>query len=265
MHKESFYKTAIFVLIAVIISMGAFIFFKKPARPPVQIREVSRIPKAVKGRIAIVIDDLGYTSKNLSILDGIKHKMTFSILPNLDYSAQISSQLHKKGFEVILHLPMEPDEQENLEPNTILASMDGPQIKTIVGSCLSGISHVKGVSNHMGSKVTKDQRALKVILEELKKRRLYFLDSFVTSKSLGQKLASELKVRFAKRDIFLDNESDAQYIRGQIAQLKIKARENGHAIGIGHDRKLTLEVLKEELPKIAKEGYKFVFVSDLVK
>jgi uncharacterized protein len=191
--------------------------------------------------------------------------MTFSVLPNLDYSNEISAQLSKMGFEVMLHLPMEPDEAENLEPNTILTSMDETKIKSIISSALSGLSHVKGVSNHMGSKVTKDQRSLMVILSELKKRRLYFLDSFVTSKSLGQELASAMKVRFAKRDVFLDNESDAQYILGQIELLKIKAKEKGYAIGIGHDRRLTLEVLRDELPKIAGEGYKFVFVSDLVK
>jgi hypothetical protein len=245
--------------------MGVFIFSRKPEKPPVQVQKVSKVPKAVKGRIAIVIDDLGYTSKNLSILEDIKYKMTFSVLPNLDYSEEVGSMLHKKGFEVMLHLPMEPEEKENLESNTVLTSMDESKIKTIISSALSSLPHVKGVSNHMGSKVTKDERTLKIILAEFKKRRLYFLDSFVTSKSLGQELAAVMKVEFAKRDIFLDNESDAQYIRGQIEQLKNKARQKGYAIGIGHDRKLTLEVLKEELPKIARDGYKLVFVSDLVK
>jgi polysaccharide deacetylase 2 family uncharacterized protein YibQ len=39
----------------------------------------------------------------------------------------------------------------------------------------------------------------------------------------------------------------------------------GQAIGIGHDRKITLEVLKEVMPSIEKEGYKFVFVSELIR
>jgi len=39
----------------------------------------------------------------------------------------------------------------------------------------------------------------------------------------------------------------------------------GHAIGIGHDRKVTLEVLKEVMPELDREGFKFVFVSELVK
>jgi polysaccharide deacetylase 2 family uncharacterized protein YibQ len=100
-------------------------------------------------------------------------------------------------------------------------------------------------------------------LDLIKKKHLFFLDSFVTGNSLAKQLAEEKKVRFAKRDVFLDNHPDPFYIRQQIEQLKKKARINGQAVGIGHDRKTTLEVLREELPGMEKEGYKFVFVSDL--
>jgi hypothetical protein len=106
---------------------------------------------------------------------------------------------------------------------------------------------------------------MNILFSELKKRRLYFLDSYVSGNSLAVELSEKNKVRSAKRDVFLDNNLESSYIKAQIERLKKKARQNGEAIGIGHDRKITLEVLKETLPELAKEGYRLVFVSELVR
>jgi hypothetical protein len=100
-------------------------------------------------------------------------------------------------------------------------------------------------------------------MAEAKKRKLYFFDSFVTNKSVCSELARKIKIRFAKRDIFLDNQDDFGYIQGQLIKLKHLAKRQGIAIGIGHDRKNTLLVLKEMLPQLEKEGYKFVFLSQV--
>jgi polysaccharide deacetylase 2 family uncharacterized protein YibQ len=70
---------------------------------------------------------------------------------------------------------------------------------------------------------------------------------------------------FTKRDVFIDNKQSPDYIKGQVYKLKTRARIYGQVIGIGHDRKTTLEVLKEVMPQLEKEGYRFVFVSELVK
>ena len=44
------------------------------------------------------------------------------------------------------------------------------------------------------------------------------------------------------------------------------AKENGKVVGIGHATKeITLNILKEEIPKIHRKGYEFVFVSELLE
>jgi polysaccharide deacetylase 2 family uncharacterized protein YibQ len=106
---------------------------------------------------------------------------------------------------------------------------------------------------------------VEVLFNELNKKHLYFLDSFVTPDSVCEALAGKLNIPFARRDVFLDNQTDPEYIRGQVHKLKTLALERGWAIGIGHDRKNTIEVLKEEMPKMEKDGCKFVFVSELLK
>jgi len=117
----------------------------------------------------------------------------------------------------------------------------------------------------MGSQATSDLRTMVPIFKELSRKHLYFLDSFTSSDSVCEDLAQKLKVAFVKRDVFIDNESDPEYIRGQIAKLKSLASARGWAIGIGHDRKNTLDVLREELPKIINEGYELVYVSELAQ
>ena len=244
----------------VIILLGVFIGTRRPKRP-------AKIPVAitVKGRIAIVLDDWGYNTNNLDIIDQIKYPVTASILPNLNYSRQVAEEFHNRGLGVILHLPMEPHEKYRLEKNTILTTMDEQNISKIIDEDLGNIIYANGVSNHMGSAATEDKRTMEIVFKELKKKHIFFLDSFVTAKSVCTNLARKMGIETAKRDVFLDNTEEAGYIRAQIYKLKLRAKNKGYAIGIGHNRKITLQVLKEVMPQLEKEGFKFVLLSELVR
>lgn len=258
MKEYQRHRVLIPILILIIILQGIFIaVLLKPKKIPK--------PIAIRGKIAIVIDDWGYNLNNLHILKQIKYPLTCAILPNLSYSKLVAEEAHKKGFQIILHLPMEPHEKFRLEQNTITTSMDESSIAAILSDDLEGISFVAGVSNHMGSKATEDARVMEIIFKELKKRHLFYLDSFVTAKSVCKEVAGKINLGLARRDIFLDNKQDAEYIKGQVAKLKKVAAVYGEAVGIGHDQRITLEVLKEEMSKLAKEGYRLVFISELVK
>lgn len=255
------YKKIILILSVLVIIESVFIIHLWISRP----KRLPKIPAAIKGKIAIVIDDWGYNLNNLHILEQIKYPLTVSVLSDLNYSQIIAEELHRRGLEIILHLPMEPYEKVRLEQNTIMTYMDEPTIKSIIDRDLANVPHVLGVSNHMGSKATEDLNTMGIIFKELTKRHLYFLDSLVSSKSICSDLANKMHLLFAKRDIFLDNKEEPEYIRKQIYKLKIKAKVYGQAIGIGHDRAITLDVLKDVMPELEKEGYRFVFVSELVR
>ncbi|MEW6100845.1 MAG: divergent polysaccharide deacetylase family protein [Candidatus Omnitrophota bacterium] len=258
--KERKYKLIIGALLAIIALQGIVFIASRPKKPVIVKR-----PREISGRIAIVIDDWGYNLRNLNNVSEIKYPLTIAVLPSLSYSRELAEELRKSGFEVILHLPMEPHEKYRLEKNTLMTNFNEEEIKKIMDGALTSIAYAKGVSNHMGSKATEDRKTMGIIFKELKKRHLYFLDSYVSPESVCQGLAKEMDLDFAKRDIFLDNEEDPLYIRQQLDKLKKHAKARGSAIGIGHDRRVTLEVLKEVMPKFEKEGYKFVFVSDLLK
>jgi polysaccharide deacetylase 2 family uncharacterized protein YibQ len=268
------YKIIIGILALVIIGQWFYIYINKPvvgpAREPgkviVTVKPRKPLPSApAKGTIAIVLDDWGYNVSSLPLIEQINYPLTLSVLPNLPYSQKVASELHRRGFEIILHLPMEPFQKTGLEKNTILTSMDGQTIQNILNENLSTFPYARGINNHMGSRATEDNRTMQIIMFELKKKNLYFLDSFVTSRSVAESEALRSGVPFVKRDIFLDNQPDETYIRQQIYKLVSRARQHGYAVGIGHDRKTTIEVLMQVMPEIAKDGYRFVFLSELVK
>ncbi len=251
-------------LIFILIFLLFFVFIALILMPIHKKAEVKRAP-IYKGRIAIVIDDWGYRLDNLPIIRGIKQPLTCAVLPNLRNSALVAQNLNNLGFEIILHLPMEPKEKYRLEKNTITLGMNADQIRNIIDTDLASVIFAKGVSNHMGSAITVNERLTFIVMNEVKKHRLYFLDSYVSIKSVCQKIAKKMELKFAKRDVFLDNQNDPEYIKGQLIKLKNLSKKNKAAIGIGHDRKTTLMVLKEMLPQLEEQGYKFVFVSEIVK
>lgn len=262
MKKEKGYKIAVLVLSAVVITETFFLIGLLSKQPK---KSVKPAVSAAKGRIAIVIDDWGYNLNNLSLAGQIKLPFTASVLPNLGYSRDVSEELLSRGVEIILHLPMESKERNRQEKNTVLVSLKEAPIVKIIDEDLESIMYAKGVSNHQGSMATENSKTMEIVLKELKRRNLFFLDSFVTARSVCFGLSRKIGVPYAKRDIFLDNRDDPAYIKEQINKLKLRAKSRGSAIGIGHDRKATLEVLKEAMPQLEKEGYKLVFLSELVR
>lgn len=220
-----------------------------------------------KARIAIVLDDWGYSLRNITHLEKIDIPLTLSILPAHRYSQKIARYAQDRGLEIILHLPLEPMEHVRLESDTILTSMSKEQVVEILNRQLKSFSGISGVSNHMGSKATASRELMKIILSELARGDLFFLDNLVTTASVGKKVAKELSLSLVRRDIFLDNKQDYEYIAGQLDKLIELAKVKGKAIGVGHDRKLTLMVLKDKLSKFdfSQEAIEFVFVSQLLE
>lgn len=260
MDRYTKYKIALAVLSLIVIVLSALLIRfwpKKKAGPP----------EPIKGKIAIVIDDWGYNLHNLHFLDEIKYPLTISILPNLVHSREVAHEVEARALELILHLPLEPmaDERLRWEKDTIRTDMKPSQIKEILLKDINSLPSIKGVSNHMGSKATGDLKTMRVIFQELKKRRLYFLDNLVSHSSICPGLAADMGMKFGKRDIFLDNEAKPDYIRTQIGRLRLQALRRGYAIAVGHNRKLTLHILKEVMPELEREGFEFVFVSELVQ
>ncbi|MDP8258646.1 MAG: divergent polysaccharide deacetylase family protein [Candidatus Aadella gelida] len=248
---------------AILIAFG-FIVYDLFLRPPIIEEKEVQVPDE-RFRIAIVLDDFGYNKRNFSALEKIDIPLTLAVLPHAPYSETVCKFAKNKGFDVILHLPLQPEgENEPVEKNTINDGMDDDTVRKVISEALDSVSFAKGVSNHMGSKATRDRRLMKIVFDELKKRDLFFLDSYTAKDSVCLEIAAEKGVPYLRRDIFIDNQKDEVYIGEQFEKLVKRRKAGGSAVGIGHDHPVTVKVLAEEAPKISGEEIVFVGLSDLV-
>ncbi len=247
-----------------VIEAGKASKARKAGKPEIQPAVVADKPKHT-AKVAIVLDDWGYNVRNVESALKIDAPITFSILPNLPYSARIANAVFEDGKEVVLHLPIEPRESGPLEKKTIMTGMSEDTIDEILVSSIKTVPNLKGISNHMGSKGTEDKRVMAAIFKRMKKERLYFLDSLVTSDSVCREVSGAAGIKFAARSIFLDNELDPDYIRGQFHKLAKQALATGAALGVGHDRAPTIAVLSEIVKEYEEMGIEIVPASSLAR
>ena len=237
---------------------------KKRAVVVVAAPAVVKPPKAA--RIAIVIDDFGYHTSNLPAFFDIKEPLTFSILPNLRHSTDVANAAREHGCEVILHLPMQSHRKDVTEERDTLKPGDGKKsVEARLAKAIASVPGLKGVSNHMGSMATEDKELMYEVLSYLKKHDLFFFDSLTSDKSVCREVAGSVGIRFAKRDIFLDNSNNVDSIAVELADLEKLAFKRGQGIAICHDRKNTAVALAKAMPQMAKDGIEFVYLSEMEK
>ena len=222
--------------------------------------------KIILAKIALVIDDWGYNNKVLRKALDLKIPITFAILPRLPYSTKIANRVNSSGHEAILHLPLEPHNAEKhpLEKNTIFTSMAQEEIEIILKEDITSVPDITGINNHMGSKATESEHVLNILFDYIKNNGLYFLDSYTSNNSLAPRIAKQKGILFAKRDVFIDNVNDKNHIKEQLLKAKSIAATKGNVIAIGHAKALTLDTIKEIIPQFEKEGFKFVYLTEIL-
>jgi len=260
--------TGISILIILVVTaalIADYLIEKKPSIPSFEVypkEDVpSRKPKAVPvvpGRlpkVVIIVDDLGYDKKMAQRFIDLDADFTFSVLPLSPFQKSIASYAYKKGHEVMLHLPMEPFEYPGINPGkgALLSSMGADELIDQLERDIDDVPFIRGVNNHMGSKITSTSDQMRQIFTILKIKKLYFVDSRTTSKTLCKPSAQLLQIPFAERDIFLDNVQKPDAIREQLQKLINVAKKHGDAIGIAHPHKTTYAVFQKMLPELKKQ------------
>ncbi len=240
----------------------------EPVAVPPEPEEVKPLlPGEPQLRGAIIIDDMGARMSRFRSLAELDYKVTVSVLPHLRYSGRLAKEAGDLGFEVILHLPMEPGNTAVYRPGkgALYTSMAPDLIRERLAADIADVPGIKGVNNHMGSKFTEDSTGMGVVLEALAKRGLFFIDSKTSPGSVAGKLAGSYGVKTASRDVFLDNERNKDYIKGQFKEFIKDVQRRGSAIAIGHPYLETIEVLKETQKELREAGITIVDVSELVE
>ena len=227
-------------------------FHREAVVPPPPITRIKPVTNGIP--VAIIIDDIGYDRKMAEGFLELDVPLTFSVLPQGTYNHSIIDQALKKDVEIMLHLPMEPGNYPSVNPGpgALLSSMKPDELIAQLNANLDRVPSVKGVNNHMGSKLTASSEQMRQIFTILKKRDLFFVDSRTSADTLCRPSAELLHLPFAERDVFIDHEQTREFVRKQLKLLIKRANRQGYAIGIAHPHPVTLEVLKEMLPDLKK-------------
>ncbi|UCE78795.1 MAG: divergent polysaccharide deacetylase family protein [Nitrospiraceae bacterium] len=227
-----------------------------------EIPDVSHISETKQPlpKIAVVVDDLGPNKRPVQSLLNSDAPLVFSILPHEAHSKWIADTAYERGHEIIAHIPMEAETEKKLGAGGLYTWMKADEIQEVLEKDVETIPHIIGISNHMGSAFTADEKAMDVLMAALKKRKFVFLDSMTTQTSAGTIAARKHGVHLYKRNIFLDNKDDPAYIEQQWEKAVMIAKERGYAIVLAHPRKNTITFLEKTL---RKNDVEFVTLSEL--
>jgi uncharacterized protein len=222
-------------------------------------------------RLAIIIDDMGHDRAPADQLLALPFSLTISILPHLPLSAEVADAAYRRGDQVLLHLPMEPEaggggsEGATQEPIELRVGMSTGEVSETLAGMLETVPHAAGVNNHEGSRATADVPLMQALMPDLRARNLFFIDSRTTAATVAYATAEQDGVPAASRKVFLDDVPTKEAVRAQLELAVKDAARDGSAIAIGHPHPATIAALAEQGPALESRGIRLVFASDLVQ
>lgn len=221
-----------------------------------------------KAKIALLIDDFGYSDdQNLlnAFFEELDFPFTISIIPGTPFAQEVARKAHLAGKEIILHLPMQPEGAfKNQYKWIVMEKMSEEKIRQTVREAIESVPYVEGLNNHMGSLVTTREDIMRPVLEVLKEKEMFFVDSKTSSRSIAYSLAQKLRVKSTFRTIFLDNQKKQTYIEHQFNQLLSLTKNKDKVLGLGHADLETASALAELTRKCDYRKFSFVFISEIV-
>ena len=216
-------------------------------------------------KIVVVIDDLGlkhFNSKRAAMLPG---PLTMAYLPYADDLPEQTKFAKAHGHELMVHMPMQPlRDTADPGPNVLLTVLKKAELMKRIQKNLSAFDGYVGINNHMGSAFTQDQKGLEILMAELQKRDILYLDSRTSATSIAEPTARRYNVATTGRDVFLDHVISEEFITGALQRAEDHALKHGSVIAIGHPHDLTLDALEKWLPTLERKGFELVPITAIM-
>ena len=217
--------------------------------------------------ISIIIDDIGYRNiDDMKALD-LPGPIAYAIMPHSPQAKKMSDIAKLYGKDILLHLPMEAVEDEKnrfLGPGGLNHDMNEFQFISTLSSNFSSVPNIIGVNNHMGSLLTRDSERMGWLMDYLTIKKMFYIDSVTSRDSVASIVALKKNVPYLKRDVFLDNSKDKDYINSQFNELINLAKRRGNAIAIGHPHPETIEVLEYNLNRLEEYGVRLISLKEMM-
>ncbi|MEE3609606.1 divergent polysaccharide deacetylase family protein [Avibacterium paragallinarum] len=206
-----------------------------------------------QSKLAIIIDDIGYRSKEDAAIYAMPKEISVAIIPSAPYAKQRNELAKQQHRDVLIHLPMQPLGKHKIEAGALTLGMTQDSVQEKIQNAKKIISAAIGLNNHMGSAATSDKDLMNKLMIALKEQNLFFLDSKTIGHSVANKIAKQQGVNTLERNIFLDNSDKLIDVQNQFQQAIHYARKHGVAVVIGHPRKNTILVLQHQLHRLPED------------
>jgi uncharacterized protein len=218
-------------------------------------------------RVAVIVDELGGRADVFERVVALGRPVTVAVLPELPLAPRLAREAARAGLEVLLQLPLEPYRFPEVDPGpgALLISMPPDEVTRRTRQQLAAIPGAVGVVTGMGSRFTEDRPRMRALLEPVFFRRLLFVDSLTSHRSVGYDVARALGIPAGRRQVFIDPDESEATTRAQLLEVERLASRRESVIAIAHGRPLTLQLLGEALPRWEARGIVLVRVSELVR
>src|SRR5260370_2915452 len=129
----------------------------------------------------------------------------------------MSTEAHRRGFQVMLHLPMQSVANETAEAQELNPGRPASEVAALVDQFLKNVPDTAGVNNHQGSQATADPALMDELMPVLRDRHLFYVDSRTTAATVAYDTAQDFGVRSAFRNVpFLDDVAEVAAVRKQL-------------------------------------------------
>jgi polysaccharide deacetylase 2 family uncharacterized protein YibQ len=248
------------------LSVAAAVLPHGPAEPSTPAWLRNAVPSTNDGRpaIAVVIDDMGFNRRAAAVLNRLPGPLTLAFLPYATKLDEQSRAARAAGHELLVHVPMEPRGQESPGPNALTSQLDSAELISRLRTQLRSFRGFVGINNHMGSLLTADPGRMTILMAELRRQGLLFLDSRTTSQSVAAREAARIGVPHALRDVFIDHNLDRASVLRALERVARIALDQGHAVAIGHPHDVTIAALEAWLPTLEARNIALVPISAIV-
>ncbi|SEL30724.1 hypothetical protein SAMN05216214_110123 [Atopomonas hussainii] len=210
--------------------------------------------------LSIIIDDLGGNLARDRQVMALAPEIALAIMPDTAHSKTLAHEAREQGRTILLHMPMAPA----TGPYALTPEQSPSERAERLQQALQQVPGASGVNNHMGSRMTSDGAGMQQLMQLLAAKRLFFVDSRTAASTQAAASAQQAQLASLSRDVFLDDQNDLAHIRSEWRKGIALAKQQGSALLIGHPYPATLQVLREELPKLASQHVQLLPLKPLI-
>lgn len=225
-------------------------------------------------RIALILEGFAREDSDslATIALGLGFEFSGAVLTNGDDPKGWARRLLDGQREVVAHVPMEPMNYPSRTPgeDAILVDMSGGHVRRLVRKHLDAARHPIAYLPYMGAMALQDAEVMKNVMRELKSEGVAYIEQAGRTSSTGLDMASEEEVPFLRLDGRIDvrtsdNRSARREISRMLNDIADTARRRGFASCLVRLDGSTLSVLETEVPRLEKQGVRFVPLSFLLR